>query len=168
MDKKDMPCCPGYVKEALLSFGGIMDNSHHKVMEDFNRANKGEMFALHFLYMRNEPVLPSELSTALRSSMARISALLGSLEKKGLVKREINTADRRNILVTLTESGRQRARREMDNRQTCMAGIFKEMGEADTRDFIRLTKRFAELAAKHMRPPGDDESNCIDREKTDV
>ena len=94
--------------------------------------------------------------------------MLGSLEKKGLVKREINTADRRNIFVTLTESGSQRARREMDNRQTCMAGIFKEMGEKDTRDFIRLTKRFVELAAKHMRPPGDDEGNRLDHENTDV
>ena len=168
MDKKDMPHCPGYVKEALLSFGEIMDSSHRKVVEDFNRAGKGEMFALHFIYMRSEPVLPSELSAALRSSMARISALLGSLEKKGQVKREINPADRRNILVTLTEAGRQRARREMDYRQTCMAGIFKEMGEADTREFVRLTKLFIELTAKHMRPPGTADDEGLDHEKTDV
>lgn len=168
MDKKDMQCCPGYVKEALLSFGEIMDSGHRKVIEDFNRANKGERFALHFLHMRDKPVLPSELSVALRISMARISALLGSLEKKGQVKREINMADRRNILVTLTEAGRQRARREMDNRQTCMAGIFEEMGEADTREFVRLTKLFAELTAKHMRPPGTGETERTDHKKTDV
>jgi hypothetical protein len=42
------------------------------------------------------------------------------------------------------------------------------MGEKDTRDFIRLTKLFAELAAKHMRPPGTDEGNRLDHKKTDV
>lgn len=151
MENKERRDYPSYVKEALHAFKRIMDSNKRNVMDDLNRVSKGEMFVLHFLHMSGRPVMPSELSTALGSSMARISALLGSLEKKGQIKREVNVNDRRNILVTATEEGKRRACMEIAHMQSCMAGIFEEMGEDDTREFVRLASRFSKISEKHMR-----------------
>ena len=144
-----------YVKKAVIAFNEIMSNSQKNMFENINRANKGELFVLHFLSMRNTEILPSELSAALQASPARISALLGALEKKGQIERDIDKSNRRNILVMITEAGRIRAATELQEMQRCMAQIFADMGETNTSEFIRLSKQFSELAQKHM-PFGQD------------
>lgn len=79
-----------YAEKAFAAFNEIMSSSRKDMVENINRANKGELFVLHFLAVRNTEVLPSELSTALQASTARISALLGALEKKGQIVRDID------------------------------------------------------------------------------
>lgn len=148
----------GYVENAVMSFHEIMSNSQKDMLESINRANKGELFVLHFLSVRDGAVLPSELSTALQASTARISALLGALEKKGQVERDIDKNNRRNILVTLTEAGRIRAKTEMQEIERCMAQVFTDMGEEDTAEFLRLLRQFFTLAQKHM-PFAQDEGD---------
>ena len=151
-----------YAEKAVISFHEIMSNNRKDMLEDMNRVNKGELFVLHFLAMRDTAALPSELSVALQASTARISALLGALEKKGQIQRDIDKSNRRNILVTITEAGRVRAESEMKEMHRSMAKIFTDMGEADTAEFIRLLKRVSELAQKHIpcqRDEGDHKKN---------
>lgn len=147
-----------YIETAIHSFNEMMANNQKDMMTDFNRANRGELFVLHFLTLQNTEVLPSELSAALHSSTARISALLGALEKKGQIKRDIDKNNRRNILVTITESGRERIEGEIAKMRKSMTQIFTEMGEADTEEFIRLFKRFSMISQKYMRNCADDEN----------
>ena len=139
-----------YAEKAFTTLNKIMSNSQKDMFENINRANKGELFVLHFLSMRDTAVIPSELSTALRASTARISALLGNLEKKGQIERDIDKSNRRNILVTITDAGRERAETEMKEMQEGMKMVFAEMGEKDTAEFIRLTKKFIEFSQKHL------------------
>lgn len=139
-----------YAEKASIELNDIMSNSKRNMLENINRANKGELFVLHFLAMRDAAVLPSEISAALNASTARISALLGALEKKGQIERDIDRNNRRNILVTITEAGRKRAETEMEEIQRRAILVFTEMGEADTIEFIRLTKHFFELSEKYM------------------
>lgn len=139
-----------YADKAVISFHEIMSNNQKNMLEDINRVNKGELFVLHFLAMRNTAALPSELSVALQASTARISALLGALEKKGQIQRDIDKSNRRNILVTITEAGRVRAETEMKEIQRRMARVFTDMGEEDTEAFLRLVEKFSALAQKYM------------------
>ncbi|HBD63959.1 MAG TPA: MarR family transcriptional regulator, partial [Clostridiales bacterium] len=57
--------------------------------------------------------------------------------------------NRRNILVTITESGRIRAESELRKMKNSMTQVFTDMGEEDTEEFIRLTSKFFELLQKH-------------------
>lgn len=139
-----------YMDEAFTAFNEIMSNNQKDMLENINRANKGELFVLQFLAIRNTEVLPSELSIALQASTARISALLGALEKKGQIERDIDKNNRRNILVTITEEGRNRVETEMNEMKNKMTRVFSDMGETDTVEFIRLMRRFFELMKKHM------------------
>ena len=134
-----------YIEEAVNSFNEIMATKKKDITESFNRANKGELFVLKFLAVSKKSVLPSEISAALNVSTARISALLSNLEKKGQIEREIDKNNRRNILVTVTQTGRRHVKSEMKIIQENMALIFAEMGEEDTMEFVRLLKRFFEI-----------------------
>ncbi len=141
----------GSIEELVDALGEMM--SRGKVMDEFNRSGKGEVFILKYLYMKESPASPSELSEALNSSTARISAALGTLEKKGQIHREIDTTNRRYILVTITEEGRERIRANMARMRNHLVQVFTEMGEEDAREFVRLSKRFFEIAQRTMPEP---------------
>jgi len=119
-----------------------------RAAEQMNLSGRGELFILKYLSNKETPALPSEIGEAMQSSNARISAALGSLEKKGQIHREIDTTNRRNILVTITEDGRERIRSSMNQMRERLIKIFTEMGEQDALEYVRLSKRFAEIAAK--------------------
>ena len=138
-----------YADKAFITFNEIMSNKQKNMIDNINRANRGELFVLHFLLMSKTEVLPSEISAALNSSTARISALLGALEKKGQIVRNIDKNNRRNILVTITEAGRERAEAEMQEIKNSMTQVFIQMGEEDTAEFLRLTSKFFELFQKY-------------------
>jgi len=133
------------IEEAVAALEDMV-SGRRNAMEQIGRSGKGELFILRFLCDKDAAVLPSEISDAMHSSNARISAALGSLEKKGQIHREIDTANRRNILVTITEKGRERIRLNMKQMHKQMVDIFTEMGECDAVEFVRLIKRFSEIA----------------------
>jgi len=133
-----------YIDNAMEEIGELMLNRGN-ALDLLGLFSKGERFVLQFLSLRDEPVIPSTLSEALRSSTPRISALLGSLEKKGLVIREIDKTNRRNILVTLTPEGRSQVNNMKCDMYNRMTKVFTELGESDTKEFVRLMKRVTEL-----------------------
>lgn len=141
---------PDFAEIAFFEFGQIISTRHKNILEFMNRANKGELFILHFLSKCNSKVLPSELSTALQVTTGRISALLNSLEKKGQILREIDKNNRRNILVTITEVGRVRVEEEFNNIKGIIIGIIYEMGESDSLELLRLIKQFFDLSHKYI------------------
>jgi DNA-binding MarR family transcriptional regulator len=140
VETKNRDNIPVYVTEAISALDLIMSSSHKNMFEHMTKATRGESFVLKFLAKSDSAVLPSELSAALQSSTARISAILRALEKKGEIVREIDRTNRRNILVTITEAGRKRAKEDMQKVYDHIAETFIAMGEPDTREFIRLTR----------------------------
>jgi len=129
------------IEEAVASLGDIMSSSRVNMIEHMSRNGKGELFILKYLYDKDTngtDVIPSEISNVMHVSTTRISAALGALEKKGQVHREIDTNNRRNILVTITEEGRKRTVSEMKKIQEQMVNVFTQMGEHEAVEFIRL------------------------------
>jgi DNA-binding MarR family transcriptional regulator len=137
-----------YIEEAIEALKSVMLGGKGNILEVLSRAYKGEVFVLKYLSSRESAALPTELSEALHSSTARISTLLGTLEKKGLVVREIDRDNRRNILVTLTDKGREQAALREQETRSRMARVLVELGEADTRELVRLIGRVSEISQK--------------------
>jgi DNA-binding MarR family transcriptional regulator len=78
-------------------------------------------------------------------SKAAVSQMLGSLEKRGYIRREIDLDNRRKIIITVTEKGKtavDRGKKQMDALTSRIIGRF---GEKDTRDFVQLVTRFSEI-----------------------
>ena len=150
MKKSKQIDCPTYVTDAIESFRVIMSKRKGGNFDEIMKEQKGESFILHVLSKKAE-MLPSELSTALGSSAARISAVLGTLEKKGQVERRIDPDNRRNILVSITDSGRDRVEVEMRKWTKTLEHVFLDMGEIDTKEYLRLSSQFFQLLQEHLK-----------------
>ena len=139
---------PAYIGDAISSLERLIINDQYHVVEKMMRFTKGEIFILKILLKRNEPVSPTELSEALNSSKSRISAILKSLENKGEIKREIDPSNRRNILVSLTDSGREHIMSELIVGYQSLTSAFAKLGEKDTAEFIRLIEKLFDSIPK--------------------
>ena len=99
------------------------------------------------LYAEEGLGLPDgELSTLLDLSTARIAAMLNNLERKGAITRARDTADRRRVVVRLTEQGRNEVQTSFNEAVACLSEVYRRMGEADTRELLRLSDRAGEIA----------------------
>lgn len=67
----------------------------------------GRLCLLYALQRIDKPALPSELGDDLAVTRANISGLLRGLEKSELIRRELDTIDRRRIFVHLTLKGKE-------------------------------------------------------------
>lgn len=137
------------MEESLKKLRQLVLKGANSPLESFLNCGKGELFILNYLYFRKEAITPLELSKALGSTTARISAILKALEKKGEVLREVDRANRSHTWVVLTDSGRSRAETVAKALDQTMTAVFQEMGEEDTAAFLRLTERFLDLLQKH-------------------
>ena len=108
----------------------------------------GEIFILEHLDRKNDTMTPGELSAIMGGSSARTAIALRNLEKKGYIKRDIDKADRRKILVSITGEGQTLAREERESVLTKMKQIIGELGEDDAREYIRIIGRITEITRK--------------------
>jgi DNA-binding MarR family transcriptional regulator len=78
-------------------------------------------------------------------SKAAVSQMLGSLEKRGYIRREIDRDNRRKIIITVTKKGKaaiDNGKKQMD---ALTSRIITRFGEKDTRDFVQLMTRFSKI-----------------------
>lgn len=131
----------------------LMQNMH-KIRQagpqkQISESMQGEQFVLQFLAINKRSVLPSEISNKMGISSARVAAALNSLERKGMVTRQIDTSDRRRILVDLTPKGKALAEKHHQEAMEIMAGVLGMLGEQDARECVRITGRIAEFASQN-------------------
>lgn len=110
---------------------------------------QGEMFVMQYLD-HNKEAIPSEISAAANTSTARIAATLNSLEKKGFISREIDSSDRRRILVKLTEAGLEQSAKFREEMLSGVVWMLKSLGDEDAKEFVRIVGKLPMLI-----PPGD-------------
>ena len=83
----------------------------------------------------------SALSTAYAEAFARHGIVTSTVL---LTRRD--TADRRRVVVRLTEQGRHEVQTSLDEAVACLSEVYRRMGEADTRELLRLSDRAGEIA----------------------
>jgi len=84
----------------------------------------------------------SEMSEYLHVSKAAVSQMLGTLEGRGLITREIDPSNRRTIIVKLTEKGGEMIDRFERGFDSYIGVLIDRFGENDTREIIRLIYKF--------------------------
>jgi len=132
--------------EMLKKTGAMMKTSFWP--KKANAFLHGEMFILNYLVFRETDVLPGELSAAMNTSTARVAMALKSLEAKGLIHRRVDPEDRRKILVSITDIGRELIRSERQEMHDKMVDILRELGEADALEYLRIVERITEISKK--------------------
>lgn len=112
-------------------------------------------FLIIFIYAARFIKKPAELCRELYMTSARVSAALKILEKKGYIKRRASQKDKRNVMVFLTDNGKEYIENVRKSVFNEMKTALMNMGE-DADEFVSLIKRAAEIINKS-------ESELIDK-----
>lgn len=130
-----------------------------KTFEDINIENilnrlklslKGENAIIMLLNDYGGMATPGKLSERTDFTAARLSAIIKSLESKGIVERRQNTEDKRSSYVALTVDGYEiymRLRAEIISNALT---IIEQLGENDVNEFLRIAKRLVDIVNTHM------------------
>jgi len=122
-----------------------------KPQRSMDEAMQGEAFVLHYIASHGGEVLPGEIGSKMNVSSARIAQALNSIEKKGFITREIDTNDRRKIIVKLTPEGKSEAKKHYEKVIGHMTEMLAALGENDAKEYVRITGRLAETAQERNR-----------------
>jgi DNA-binding MarR family transcriptional regulator len=138
------------IDDLAKEFLRVMPMMHRsRPQKQINESMRGEHFIVQYIMLLGRKVQPSEISAEMEISSARVAAALNGLEKKGLIRREIDPSDRRRILVDLTQEGRDRAAVISEHMLSGVRQLFAYLGVDDSRDILRLVKKTAEFMREH-------------------
>ncbi|MGI6536687.1 MAG: MarR family winged helix-turn-helix transcriptional regulator [Eggerthellaceae bacterium] len=140
-------------RDGVIPLGGPLAHSGRAADVEAMHGPEGE-----------DGIAVSELARILRSSLPATSRLLGTLERRGLVTRRQDPADRRKTLVTLTDAGRRerdRGRSLFVEYARLIAGDFgEERMEAFSREADQLAaamrRALDAMGQRHPNLTGDD------------
>lgn len=102
---------------------------------------KGEMFVLNYMSTHETIIHPKELSQKLAVSTARIASLLNHMEEKKLILRYTDPNDSRQIVVVLTEEGRNAIQRIRAEVVSYLSSMLESLGPEDAEAYIRIQKK---------------------------
>ena len=102
---------------------------------------RGEIFALDFLASCDTEVHPKDISRALSLTSARIAAILNSLEKQGCLIRTPDPDDSRQLIVCLTDAGRELVAERRKALLKRTASMLEALGEEDAQNYVRIQKK---------------------------
>lgn len=109
--------------------------------QQLSKMVKGELFVLNYLATHEKIIHPKELSEKMVVSTARIASLLNHMEEKKLVQRYADTADNRQVVVTLTDTGRQEIHRIRAEVISHVCAMLETLGPEDAQTYIRIQKK---------------------------
>lgn len=102
------------------------------------RSTRGEEAALFWLLKLGGTASAGELAYHLGITSGRIANIMGSLERKKLIRRRRSSRDRRQVDVTLAEEGKEHIRKVYDRAREHHIRLLRQMGPDDAEEFIRL------------------------------
>ena len=103
----------------------------------------GERGILNYLHFHRDGVLSGELSRDLGITTGRTAVTLRTLERKGLIRRSASPADRRCVIVCITDEGAAAAEDFRRNVLSSMEYVLRSLGEEDALEYVRIVKRIA-------------------------
>ena len=103
----------------------------------------GRLCLLYALQRLGRPALPSELGDDLAVTRANISGLLRRLEKNGMIYREIDTSDRRRILVHLTPKGVETLQKAWPIYEKTIAERFQSLSAEEKNVLLSILRKLS-------------------------
>ena len=126
----------------------LLDEHPHAARDNrFSAIMCGEMAVMRLLHSgAKQKMTAGELSSRLGMTTSRVAAVLGSLEKKGLLERENDEVDRRRVLVSLTQAGNALCEKRRQHFMKKISMLLSMLGD-DAPEFVRLLGRVFEITS---------------------
>jgi len=104
----------------------------------------GRLCLLYALQRAGKPSLPSELGDDLAVTRANISGLLNGLEKIGYIRRELDTSDRRRVLVHMTPKGEEALEQAWPIYEASVRENLNALSREDQQQLLKLLKKIGD------------------------
>lgn len=126
-------------RELAKELFAVMDRSHKgPPHEEVSAGMRGEMAVLGLLSRQGSSLTAGEISRQLHMTTSRIAAVLNSLQKKRMIVRDTDEADKRRVQVTLTKEGRVLCKARREQMLNDMTQLLCGLGEEDAAHFVRI------------------------------
>ena len=130
----------------------------------FSSTLRGEMAVMRLLHSSaKQKMTAGELSSRLGMTTSRVAAVLGSLQKKGLLERESDEEDRRRVMVSLTEAGDRLCEKRKRHFMSKISEMLAMLGE-DAPTFVHLIGRVFEITSS----PEFRQDDCIEEDRIET
>lgn len=135
--------------KAFLAFRKLVDTFQYLVQRDLSQGGTqpAQMAVLRLLAM-NDGMCQRDIAEAMRLSRARVTSILQTMEKAGVIRRVRDTVDQRLARVYITDLGRMLDREKSVIREMHINSIFGDMSEHDREELVR---RFDDLTLRLQR-----------------
>lgn len=141
-------------------------DEHPRAARDnrFSAIMCGEMAVMRLLHSGSKQKMTAgELSSRLGMTTSRVAAVLGSLEKKGLLERENDEVDRRRVLVSLTQAGDALCEKRRQHFMKKISMLLSMLGD-DAPEFVHLLGRVFEITSS----PEFRQDDCIEEDRIET
>lgn len=101
----------------------------------------------------DEPLTPSQISDRVVAASATTTATLDLLERRGWIVRQPNAADRRSVLVSITDEGRAVADRLLPGVRVVEREVMSSLTVREREQLLRLLGKVLERAAEVAEEP---------------
>lgn len=103
-------------------------------------------------YLRSYAPAPvGELVRVFGIKQSTFTSLLDRLERGGLIRRELNPADRRSFLIHITDEGRAMAEESTRTLETLEAEILSRVSARDVEGFHAVMRAIEEITRVQLR-----------------
>lgn len=109
--------------------------------QELSKLSKGEIYILYHLVYFGDNIHPRALSKCMAVSSARIAVLLNKLEQKKQIRRLPDQNDNRQVIVSITELGRQRVEQSLAKSLPRIGGLLETLGPEDAEAYIRIQRK---------------------------
>ena len=123
-----------YAEQILLS----LDRHRHMPPEPVSGAVRGEMAVLRLLSQETQGMNAGAIAAQLHMTTSRIAAVLNALEKKCLITRESDPADKRRIHITLTGKGIETTLIRRKEAHQHLTQLLMRLSPEDAASFARI------------------------------
>ena len=110
--------------------------------------SQGESGVLLYLLNSNNNVSQSDLSEKLDVSIARIVAIINTLQKKKLIEKKIDANDKRKTIISITEAGKEIITQRKKQAIQFIENVIKELDEKEIEQYIAINKKIEEISNK--------------------
>ena len=118
-----------------------------KMLINYGNVSKAEFAVLMTVKRRQEMarkengVYVSQLAKELKVSSPAVSRMLGNLENKGLIGRDVDKENRRNTYVYLTEQGEEEITETERLLDKALTKVINQMGKEDVEQLLNLWEK---------------------------
>ncbi|MFZ2975835.1 MAG: MarR family transcriptional regulator [Candidatus Moraniibacteriota bacterium] len=143
MEKKDS-CENRIISLIFTASRNLRQESHENELDEAERLSMAQLETLKFIGERKNPLM-KDVADHLFIAPPSLTPLIDGLETRKLVKRGPAKNDRRAILISLTDEGKDVLEETMKKKMKRMGDVFKKLTKEEQKSLIRILEKLSAI-----------------------